>query len=428
MTAPTSIPTHLLTDVLRELGDARLWWEVLLVGVALSLGWLLARTINKRFPDASVGAWKLTGFARVLAPALSLLLLLLSRAIVKTWIPVSLVNLALAGLIALTMIRLVAYLLRSGFAPGNLVTLVERMATWIVVLALALHVTGLHYEVLNALDEVSLTLGKQRISLLTVLEGVLSVGMTLVITLSIGRLFERRLMHADGLNMNHRIVLAKSVRALLVFFGVLIALPLAGIDITFLSVFGGALGVGLGFGLQKVASNYISGFIILLDRSIRIGDIVTVDGRFGEITEINNRYTVLKSPDGTEAIIPNETLITSTVVNHSFTNREVRVNIPVGVAYGTDIERAMALLVEAAYSNPRVLHDRPPDTLLREFGDNGINLELVVWIRDPEEGQLSLRSAINLEILKRFKAAGVEIPFPQRDIRIVGNVPRPGEI
>lgn len=414
---------HLLANALQELDHARLWWELLLIGASLGLGWLLARTINKRFPDVGVGAWKLTGFARVLSPAIAILLLLVARAAFKAWLPTSILNLALAALIALALIRLVAYLLHSGFAPGSVVQLMERIATWLVVLALLLHVTGLHLDVLNALDEVSLTLGKQRISLLTVFEGVLSVSMTLVITLSIGRLLERRLMKAEGLNLNHRIVLAKAMRALLVFFGVLIALPLAGIDITFLSVFGGALGVGLGFGLQKVASNYISGFIILLDRSIRIGDMVTIGDHFGEITEINNRYTVLKEQDGTEAIIPNETLITSTVINHSFTNREVRIHVPVSVAYGTDVERALAILIEAALANPRVLRDRAPSAYLREFGDNGLNLELVIWIRDPEEGQISLRSALNLEILKRFQAGGIEIPYPRRDIRILESPP-----
>ena len=294
-----------------------------------------------------------------------------------------------------------------------------QVITWLVLIGLVLHLTGLNREVVNALDDLGIDFGKQRISLLLVLEGVLSMLATVVIALWVGRLIETRVMRAQTLELNLRIVLAKSVRALLILMGVLIALPLAGIDITFLSVFGGALGVGLGFGLQKTASNYISGFIILLDRSVHIGDVVTVDNRYGEITQITNRYTVVKSLDGTEAIIPNETMITSTVVNHSFTTRDVRMNLSLQVSYASSLEQAMAIMKRVAQAHPRVLHQPAPEVFLKEFGDNGLLLDLVVWISDPEAGQLSLRSALNFEIWRQFQAAGIEIPYPRRDIRIV---------
>jgi small-conductance mechanosensitive channel len=252
-----------------------------------------------------------------------------------------------------------------------------------------------------------------------VLEGSLSVVVTVLVALSLGRLLENRIMRTEGLDHSLRLVFSKITRALLVLFGIVVALPLAGIDITFLSVFGGALGVGLGFGLQKITANYISGFLILLDRSVRIGDLMTVDNRYGEITQISTRYTVLKALDGTEAIIPNETMISSVVVNHSFTNRKLRMNVPVQIGYGSDVQKAMAILVSIAQDNPRVLKERVPEAFLREFGDNGISLELVVWINDPEEGQLNLRSALNLEIWKKFQVEGIEIPYPRRDIRIL---------
>jgi small-conductance mechanosensitive channel len=177
--------------------------------------------------------------------------------------------------------------------------------------------------------------------------------------------------------------------------------------------------VGLGFGLQKTASNYISGFIILLDRSVRIGDVVTVDNKYGEITQITNRYTVVKSLDGTEAIIPNETMITSTVVNHSFTTRDVRMNLAVQISYASSLEQAMMIMKRVALSHPRVLQQPVPEVFLKEFGDNGLLLDLVVWISDPEQGQLNLRSALNLDIWREFQAAGIEIPYPRRDIRVV---------
>ena len=182
-----------------------------------------------------------------------------------------------------------------------------------------------------------------------------------------------------------------------------------------------ALGVGIGFGLQKVASNYVSGFIILLDRSVRIGDLVTVDNKYGQVSQINTRYTLLRSLDGTESIVPNETLITQTGVNHSLSKPNVRVALPVQVSYDTDLEQAEALMLEAAHDQKRVIFDDPdnlPRVFLKEFADNGILLELAVWIRDPSEGQNNLRSDINWAIWRRFKAAGIDIPFPQRVIHL----------
>jgi small-conductance mechanosensitive channel len=229
-------------------------------------------------------------------------------------------------------------------------------------------------------------------------------------------------MGVTQMNLSLRMALSKAARTVLLILAVLVALPAVGIDLTVLSVFGGALGVGIGFGLQKVASNYISGFIILLDRSVRIGDLVTVDNKYGEVSQINTRYTLLRSMDGTESIVPNEMLISQTVVNHSLSKPSVRVALPVQVSYDTDLEQAEALLLEAAHDQKRVIFDDPenlPRVYLKEFADNGVLLELAVWIRDPTEGQNNLRSDINWAIWRRFKAAGIEIPFPQRVVHMV---------
>lgn len=418
----TSTNAHnLLMEALAELGDARLWWQVATIAATLLIAWLITYTLGKHFPRKEAPGEKSIALQRVLFPLFAFILLLIGKSLVARWLPVALINLVIPLALSLLLIRCTSEILRFAFAPSGLITLVEKTVTWIVLIGLALHLTGVHHEVLDALDEMGLTVGKQRISLLLVLEGVASMIVTVVIALWISRLIESRVMHADTLDLNLRIVLSKVTRALLILVGVLIALPLAGIDITFLSIFGGALGVGLGFGLQKTASNYISGFIILLDHSVRIGDVIAVDNKFGEITQINNRYTVLKGLDGTEAIIPNETLITSTVVNHSFTTRQVRINLPLQISYDSPLEQAMAILCEVAAANPRVLKDPSPEVFLREFADNGLMLELVIWIADPEEGQLSLRSALNLEIWRRFQAGGIEIPYPRRDIRVLAS-------
>jgi small-conductance mechanosensitive channel len=207
----------------------------------------------------------------------------------------------------------------------------------------------------------------------------------------------------------------------------LIALQAIGLDLTILSVFGGALGVGIGLGLQKLASNYIAGFVILMDRSIRLGDLVTVSDRQGVVTSVTSRYCVVRSLDGVEAIVPNETLVTTTVLNHSFSAKDVRVAIVIPVAYGTDLERALAVLCEVARDHPRVDSEpaRAPAAFIVRFGENGIDLELGVWIRDPENGQLNVKSEINLAVWKAFQAAGIAVPFPQREVRLVGTAALP---
>jgi small-conductance mechanosensitive channel len=205
-----------------------------------------------------------------------------------------------------------------------------------------------------------------------------------------------------------------------VLLAVMIGLPLVGIDLTTLSVFSGAVGVGLGFGLQKIASNYVSGFIILLDRSIQIGNVISVGNERGQVTRITTRYTVLKAITGVEAIVPNEVLVGSVVLNESLSSPQVRISLPVQVDYATDLEQAMALMTAAARSIRRVLADPPPEAYVHAFADSGINLELGFWIIDPEAGTQDVRSDINLAIWRAFKAAGIQIPFPQREVRLVG--------
>ena len=205
----------------------------------------------------------------------------------------------------------------------------------------------------------------------------------------------------------------------LLLLAVLIGLPMVGIDLTTLSVFGGALGVGLGFGLQKIASNYVSGFIILLDNAIRIGNIITVGPDRGEVTRITTRYTVLRSLGGVEALVPNELLVGSVVQNESYSDPQVRVALPVQVAYDSDLERAMAIMAAAATAQERVLAEPAPVVLLKEFADSGINLELGFWVADPQNGVGPLRSDVNLAIWREFKQAGISIPFPQREVRVL---------
>ena len=311
-------------------------------------------------------------------------------------------------------------MLRRSFHRSHWLKNFERAIAAVVWLVVALHVTGLLTDLIEVLEGMRVSIGKSHMTMWDLLIGAISVVLTLLVAMWIGSVIEARLMGATSLTPNSRVVVSRLSKALLAFVAVLIALSLVGIDLTVLSVFGGALGVGLGLGLQKIASNYVSGFIILLDRSLTIGDMITVDKYYGAVSQINTRYTVIKALDGTETIVPNEMLVSSPVVNHSYSDRKVRVGVKVSVAYSSDIDRALQILVDAARAQPRVLADPGPAAFIVGFGADGIDLEVGFWIRDPEEGTLAVRSEISRQLLRRFQEEKIEIPFPQRDIRISG--------
>jgi small-conductance mechanosensitive channel len=278
------------------------------------------------------------------------------------------------------------------------------------------------------LEQVSFKVGKQTLDLWMLMHGAVTVGITLLIALWFASLIESRLLAAEQMDGNVREVLARLAKAILSVIALLCSLSLVGIDVTTLSVFSGALAVGLGFGLQKIASNYVSGFIILLDRSIRLGNLVAVDDKTsGTVTQITTRYTVLRTLSGTEVIIPNEYLVSNIIRNHSFTDTRIRVVVSVQVAYDTDLDKAMPLMAEAARQHPRVLADPAPGVLLTEFAESGISLELGFWVPDPEAGTGNVRSDISLVIWKAFREHGIEIPCPQREVRLLGAMPTPPE-
>jgi small-conductance mechanosensitive channel len=291
-------------------------------------------------------------------------------------------------------------------------------------LSLVLWVTGLLPAVLDSLDELHWTVGNSTVSLASLINGALTAGLVLVIVLWVSAAIEAQLLKATGAaHLSLRKMAANAVRALLLFVGLLIALSAAGIDLTALGVLGGAVGVGLGFGLQKLASNYVSGFVILAERSLRIGDLVKVDNFEGRITDISTRYTVIRSLGGRESIVPNELLITQRVENASLSDSRLLLNTVVQVAYGTDLDALLPQLESAVRAAPRVLADPGPAVQLSNFAANGLELTVYFWIGDPENGSGSARSGVNLALLRTLDRLGVEIPFPQR---VVHTGPAPG--
>jgi small-conductance mechanosensitive channel len=424
---------ELWQETLDELRNPDIVWQLIALAICLLLAKFIEGRVRERVAGAAVTAsgerriWQFgqDSLKRVIFPLAALALVFLARWMLRSHIHTHLFNLALPLLLSLAVIRLVAYILRHSFGNAPWLAPFERgFATfaWSIV---ALHIVGLLPDVIDMLEAVALPVGKSQITLWQMVQAVFTVAATLLGALWLSNSFEARLDQAIGLDANLRIVLARLSRALLALVAVLIALPLVGLDLTTLSVFGGALGVGLGFGLQKIASNYVSGFIILLERSIRLGSVICVGSDRGEVTRITTRYTVLRNPGGVEALVPNELLISSVVQSESYSDRKVRLALPVQVSYDSDLELAMRLMIAAARVQSRVLADPQPVVFLIEFADSGINLELGCWIADPENGTGALRSDINLAIWKNFRQHGITIPFPQREVRLLN--PAPGE-
>lgn len=325
----------------------------------------------------------------------------------------------LAGL--MLMIRLGVYIVRVSLGNrtkgwGNVVTL----AIWSV---LALHVLGWFDPLVQALDSVGINAGKGKITLWSVLKIVFTVGAFILVAVWIARWFERRLMAMQGLALSMRIGIAKFSQAFLVGLSVLLGLNASGLDLTTLNVLTGAIGIGLGFGLQAIAANFVSGFVLLMDRSIKPGDVISFTGTmgtttegFGWVQELRGRYVVVRDRDGVETLVPNQHLITNPVINWSYTDPRVRLKLPVRVSYKDDPEKALAVLLQAAEGQRRILRDPAPVSRMMGFNDYGFDLELRFWIADPQEGVNNVRSDVNRAIWRLFQENGITIPVAQREI------------
>ncbi|WP_339936803.1 mechanosensitive ion channel family protein [Undibacterium luofuense] len=278
-------------------------------------------------------------------------------------------------------------------------------------------------DLLAALEDVVLPVGKNKISLLAILQACISVVLTLIVALWASAALEAKLMALPTAHTSFKVVMSRVSKALLIVLAVLASLTMVGIDLTVLSVFGGALGVGLGFGLQKIASNYVSGFIILLDRSMSIGDMISVDKFNGKVTQINTRYTVLQGLDGAESVIPNEMLVSTPVQNFSLTNTSVAMWTDFSVGYDTDLDALLPVLAQAALTVERVCKDPAPGAHLMRFGADGLELRVSFWIADPQNGKTGVLSDVNRALWAVMKERGIELPFPQRVVHIAAETP-----
>ncbi|MDV7341367.1 mechanosensitive ion channel [Terasakiella sp. A23] len=287
----------------------------------------------------------------------------------------------------------------------------------------ALNIVGLLDVTKSFLDSMAFSFGEMHFSLLGVVKGIIAVGILFWLFSLLEGVAKRRVDGLDNLTPSAKVLLKKFLRFGLIVLGVLIALDAMGIDLTALAVFSGAIGIGLGFGLQKVAANLVSGVILLMDRSVKPGDVISLGQTYGRIDKLGGRYVSVITRDGTETLIPNEELITQRVENWSFSDTNVRQRAMVGIDYSADVKLAMKLCVEAASELPRIVTNPAPRCLLREFGDSSVNIELRFWVDDPQNGLGNIRSEVLLKIWDKFHENGVAFPYPQRDIHVKGEVP-----
>jgi small-conductance mechanosensitive channel len=325
----------------------------------------------------------------------------------------------LAGLMLL--IRLAVYMVRVSL--GNRTKGWGNVITFVIWALLALQVLGWFDPVVQALDSVGIKAGKTRITLWSVLKILFTVGAFILVAVWIARWFERRLMSMQGLALSMRIGIAKFTQAFLIGLSILLGLNAAGLDLTTLNVLTGAIGIGLGFGLQAIAANFVSGFVLLMDRSIKPGDVISFTGTtgtstegFGWVQELRGRYVVVRDRDGVETLVPNQHLITNPVINWSYTDPRVRLKLPVRVSYKDDPEIALAVLLKAVEANKRILREPTPVSRMMGFNDYGFDLELRFWISDPQEGVNNVRSDVNRAIWRLFKENGITIPVAQREV------------
>ena len=388
-----------------DLATPAVLWQLAIIAAALATAWLVNGALRNYVMQQAPEHWKLAigSINRVLFPLSSLAFVLLSQLILSSWQHTALLRLAGRLLLAMAAIRLIVYFLRYLFSPGGWLKALESVIAWAIWGALALHLTGVLPQILQGMEGMRFNIGKNPVNLLLVLQALLTVVVTIFIALWLSRVLENKLMRADQVNVNLRVVLGKILRIALLFIATLIALSAVGLDITLLSVFGGALGVGLGFGLQRIASNYVSGFIILLDKSMQIGDVISVDKHYGMVSDMRSRYMVLSKPDGTHVIIPNESLITTAVVNHSLTEHKGRVQIELAISVESPLELALQLLQDIAKQHDRIIQTPAPVARIKGFSEHGIGVTLTVWVADPENGVLSLQSALFMDVWKVFK-------------------------
>jgi small-conductance mechanosensitive channel len=396
--------------------------QLAIIAVLTACGWWLNHILQRRLIDdgrSNLRHVAIRSSQRIFFPFFMALFLWLAAEIMQNFdFKAAVLQLLQPFALALGVIRLLVYMLRKAFISSPLLKTLEPIISTVIWLVLVLHLVGWLPATRALIDQAALTIGGSRISLLMVLELVMLVTAAFTISLWLAEVINQKVKKSRSISPSMQVGLVKFSKFFLVTVAFLVALNAAGINMSSLAVFGGALGVGLGLGLQRIASNFISGFILVLDRSVKPGDLITVGENFGRVEQLNSRYVVLRNRQGVDSLIPNEHLIINEVTNWSYADPNVRLDIDVQVSYNDDPEHAMALMLECAFASPRVLKEPEPSIRMLNFADNGIHLQLRVWIGDLENGRGAVKSDINRAIWHQFKKHGISFPYPQRDLHL----------
>ena len=405
-----------LQELLLNLQSPAIALELASLAVCIGLAWVISWILGRgAIAQGSIlfGHRLIDG---VLFPALALVFTFGLKLVLLKTQRVPVLKVALPVLVSLVLIRLIARVLAAVFPNSRGARILEQVVSWLAWGLAVLWVTGVWGPMMDELDGLQFMLGKTRISVTHVFEVVFTSGFVLVLALWLSATLEQRVLNRAFEDLSMRKVAANAMRVLLLVIGTLFALSSLGFDLTALSVLGGALGVGIGFGLQKLAANYVSGFVILLERSLRIGDFVRVDGFEGRVTDIKTRYTLVRASNGSEAVVPNELLLTQRVENLSLESRHLLQTCTFWVGLESDVERVQEVLVQAALSAEWVLCNPTPQALLGEVAPQGLRFNLNFWMEDPVNGQSLTRSRVNIAALSALRSAGVVLVHSPQEV------------
>jgi small-conductance mechanosensitive channel len=403
---------------------------IMAVLLASGLGQYLKRWLRPIAARPDRGRWanRFLVAGMVLAPSFMAVVLILGLRALFAYLDMEtrLIDLALDLATVMVAVRLVVHILSVSLGPNSWIRTWELKITFLLWAAIAFQVLGWFDGIERTLDKIDLLPGKATFSLWALLKGMVVIVGFLVASSLIARTVERRVMKLEGLAISTRIGISKFSTFALLGIGVLLGINASGVDLTVLSVIGGAIGLGLGFGLQAITSNFVSGFVLLLDKSIKPGDVISFTGttgtsteNFGWVQELRGRYIVVRDRDGVETLVPNQNLITNSVINWSYSDQRVRIRLPVMISFQDDPEVALQVLIDAAANHPRILKDPGPVSRLMSFENYGMRVEVRFWIRDPMNGVNNVRSDVNREIWRLFKKHGITIPVQQHDVRVI---------
>jgi small-conductance mechanosensitive channel len=405
--------------------------EIGAVAVCLLAGWFVGVTVRDRYrrrrikePTALTWNYFAAQSSVVIMPVvMALFLVVLARSLMAAHFDVTVLDAAARLIGAYIVVRLGVLLFAASLGNKSWIQHWEDRLTLAIWLVIAAEYLGWLDPIISALDGIGIATGKSRVTLWSVLKLLFTLTLFVLVAAWISRWVERRLKKLSNIAPSTRIGIGKFANAFLIGLSILMGLNAAGVDLTALTVLTGAIGLGLGFGLQSIAANFVSGFVLLMDRSIKPGDVISLSGQsgtstenFGWVQELRGRYVVVRDRDGVEMLVPNQQLISNAVINWSYTDPRIRLKLPIRISYRDDPELAMQILLEACEGKTRVLSDPAPVARLMHFSDSGIEMELRFWISDPQEGVNNVRSDVNRAIWRLFKQHKLTMPTAQREI------------